>query len=327
MVFANFLGVVLLMELIAGGFRFGADGLSMNYYVFNCPLAEPILRSTVTSALQSDPTLAAALVRMHFHDCWIQHLLIYELSGDGGNHSQEVQCMTYQKEEKMGEGVSRFSSSFCGHHLVYVGAHTLGVARCSSFKTRLSDPVDPTMDSDFSKALAKTCSGGDNAEQPFDVTRNNFDSFYFQALQRKAGVLFSDQTLYNNPKTKAIVNNYAMNQAMFFLDFQRAMVKMSLLDVKEGSKGEIEHSCNLFPAAGSLSSICGRGKVGEAASRASQQQIESREASRNRLFKVIKKAPGISLPWIRKDPTGRWLNALQKVDSTTNIKKQSIRQS
>ncbi|KAI5591943.1 hypothetical protein BDE02_04G118000 [Populus trichocarpa] len=72
MVLANFLGVVLLMELIAGGYRFGADGLSMNYYVFNCPLAEPIVRSTVSSALQSDPTLAAALVRMHFHDCWIQ---------------------------------------------------------------------------------------------------------------------------------------------------------------------------------------------------------------------------------------------------------------
>jgi peroxidase len=140
-------------------------------------------------------------------------------------------------------GVSRCSSSFCGHHLVYAGAHTLGVARCSSFKTRLSDPVDPTMDSDFSKALAKTCSGGDNAEQSFDVTRNNFDSFYFQALQRKAGVLFSDQTLYNNPETKAIVNNYAMNQAMFFLDFQQAMVKMSLLDVKEGSKGEVRADC------------------------------------------------------------------------------------
>ncbi|KAJ6368411.1 hypothetical protein OIU78_000912 [Salix suchowensis] len=72
MVSANFLGVFLLMEFIAGGYRFGADGLSMNYYIFNCPLVEPIVRSTVASALQSDPTLAAALVRMHFHDCWIQ---------------------------------------------------------------------------------------------------------------------------------------------------------------------------------------------------------------------------------------------------------------
>ncbi|KAG6779397.1 hypothetical protein POTOM_015777 [Populus tomentosa] len=312
MVLANFLGVVLLMELIAGGFRFGADGLSMNYYVFNCPLAEPILRSTVTSALQSDPTLAAALVRMHFHDCWIQGCdgsILLDSTKDNtaekdspGNLSVrgfeliddvkeqlENQCPgvvscadiiamaareavswsggpVYDipkgrkdgRRSKIEDTINLPFPTFNASELVRVfgqrgfsaqdmvalsGAHTLGVARCSSFKTRLSDPVDPTMDSDFSKALAKTCSGGDNAEQPFDVTRNNFDSFYFQALQRKAGVLFSDQTLYNNPKTKAIVNNYAMNQAMFFLDFQRAMVKMSLLDVKEGSKGEVRADC------------------------------------------------------------------------------------
>jgi len=117
------------------------------------------------------------------------------------------------------------------------------VARCLTFKNRLSDPVDPTMDSDFSKTLSKTCSGGDDAEQTFDMTRNNFDNFYFQALQRKSGVLFSDQTLYNNPITKSIVKGYAMNQAKFFLDFQQAMVKMSLLDVKEGSQGEVRADC------------------------------------------------------------------------------------
>jgi peroxidase len=34
-----------------------------------------------------------------------------------------------------------------------------------------------------------------------------------------------------------------MNQAKFFLDFQQAMVKMSLLDVKEGSQGEVRADC------------------------------------------------------------------------------------
>ena len=38
---------------------------------------------------------------------------MYELSGDGGNHSQEVQCMTYQKEEKMGEGLKLKTLSIC----------------------------------------------------------------------------------------------------------------------------------------------------------------------------------------------------------------------
>ncbi|KAJ6402718.1 hypothetical protein OIU84_014761 [Salix udensis] len=313
MVSANFLGVFLLMELLAGGFRFGADGLSMNYYIFNCPFVEPIVRSTVASALQSDPTLAAALVRMHFHDCWIQGCdgsilldttkdntaekdspgnlsvrgfkLIDDVKGklesmcpgvvscadiiamaareavswsggpvydipkgkkrmEGGLKSRTLSNLpfpTFNASQLIGVFGQR---GFSAQDMVALsGAHTLGVSRCSSFKSRLSDPVDPTMDSDFSKTLARTCRGGDNAEQPFDMTRNNFDSFYFQALQRKAGVLFSDQTLYNHPKTRAIVNNYAMNQAMFFLDFQQAMVKMSLLDVKEGSKGEVRADC------------------------------------------------------------------------------------
>lgn len=117
------------------------------------------------------------------------------------------------------------------------------MARCSSFKNRLSREADPTMDSDFAKSLSKTCSAGDNAEQPFDMTRNSFDNLYFNTLQRKAGLLFSDQTLYTSPKTKSIVNGYAFNQAMFFLDFQQAMIKMSLLDVKEGSNGEVRENC------------------------------------------------------------------------------------
>lgn len=128
------------------------------------------------------------------------------------------------------------------------GAHTLGVARCASFKHRLSNfdsshDVDPTLDAQFLKTLSKTCSGGDNSEQALDSTRNSFDNDYFNQLQRKAGVLFSDQTLFVNPRTRGIVNGYSLNQAMFFFDFQQAMVKMSLLDVKEGSKGEVRADC------------------------------------------------------------------------------------
>ncbi|KAM5585929.1 hypothetical protein ABKV19_005041 [Rosa sericea] len=124
------------------------------------------------------------------------------------------------------------------------GAHTLGVARCSSFKNRLSDSVDPNLDSGFSKQLTKTCTAGDNAEQPFDSTRNSFDNAYYNGLQRKTGVLTSDQTLFASASsTRGIVNGYAFNQAMFFLDFQQAMVKMSMLDPKDGSKGEVRGNC------------------------------------------------------------------------------------
>ena len=120
------------------------------------------------------------------------------------------------------------------------------MARCSSFKSRLNKGGDPTLGAEFAKTLSKTCSAGDNSEQPFDETRNDFDNLYFNALVRKNGVLTSDQTLYNSPSTRNIVNGYALNQAIFFLDFQQAMVKMSMLDVKDESKGEVRDNCRVI---------------------------------------------------------------------------------
>lgn len=72
MIIRFLLGLILLREMVAGGFRFGVDALSMNYYIMTCPMIEGIVRNAVSSALQDDPTLAGPLLRMHFHDCWIQ---------------------------------------------------------------------------------------------------------------------------------------------------------------------------------------------------------------------------------------------------------------
>lgn len=72
MVMSNIVGMLLFMEMIVSGFRFGVDGLSMDYYLMRCPFAEQIVKNIVSRALQDDPTLAAGLVRMHFHDCFIE---------------------------------------------------------------------------------------------------------------------------------------------------------------------------------------------------------------------------------------------------------------
>ncbi|XP_073014880.1 peroxidase 47-like [Primulina eburnea] len=294
-----------------------ADGLSMNYYMFSCPSAEMIVKNTVYNALQSDPTLAASLLRMHFHDCFIQgcdaSVLIdstkdnvaekdspanLSLRGyniiDDAKEQLENQCpgvvscadilamaardavffaggpvYDIPKGRKDGsrskimdtinlppptlnssELIRMFSQrGFTAQEMVALsGSHTLGMAKCSSFKSRLSNfdsthDSDPSLDKKFARALSKTCSAGGNAEQTLDSTRNTFDNDYFKALQRKAGVLFSDQTLFESERTQGIVNGYAMNQAMFFFDFLRAVIKMGLLDVKEGSEGEVRHNC------------------------------------------------------------------------------------
>ncbi|KAF4384906.1 hypothetical protein F8388_010504, partial [Cannabis sativa] len=48
------------------------QGTRVGFYLRTCPRAESIVRSTVESHFRSDPTVAAGLLRMHFHDCFVQ---------------------------------------------------------------------------------------------------------------------------------------------------------------------------------------------------------------------------------------------------------------
>ncbi|KAL0427037.1 UNVERIFIED_CONTAM: Peroxidase 25 [Sesamum latifolium] len=50
----------------------GQEALKTGFYSSSCPNAESIVRSTVEAHFNKDPTLAAALLRLHFHDCFVQ---------------------------------------------------------------------------------------------------------------------------------------------------------------------------------------------------------------------------------------------------------------
>ncbi|XP_057962610.1 peroxidase 64 [Malania oleifera] len=48
------------------------NALSLNYYEKTCPDAEILIRNAVSQAAMRDKTVPAALLRMHFHDCFIR---------------------------------------------------------------------------------------------------------------------------------------------------------------------------------------------------------------------------------------------------------------
>lgn len=48
------------------------QGTKVGFYSTSCPSVQSIVKSTVTSHFQSDPTVAPALLRLHFHDCFVQ---------------------------------------------------------------------------------------------------------------------------------------------------------------------------------------------------------------------------------------------------------------
>lgn len=49
--------------------------LEYDYYKETCPLAENIVKHNVEVAVFRDPRLAASLLRLHFHDCFVMVIM------------------------------------------------------------------------------------------------------------------------------------------------------------------------------------------------------------------------------------------------------------
>ena len=68
---AALLLLVLLVRLAAVALRCG-EGLSLALYDESCPEAEAAVTAAVRQAMANDRTVAAGLLRMHFHDCFVR---------------------------------------------------------------------------------------------------------------------------------------------------------------------------------------------------------------------------------------------------------------
>lgn len=68
MAFQNF----LLLSLVAACTSAVAYGnLSVNYYSSTCPKALSIIHAGATAAIKKEPRMGASLLRLHFHDCFV----------------------------------------------------------------------------------------------------------------------------------------------------------------------------------------------------------------------------------------------------------------
>ncbi|WMV31008.1 hypothetical protein MTR67_024393 [Solanum verrucosum] len=142
--------------------------------------------------------------------------------------------------------ISSFSNKgFNSREMVALsGSHTIGQARCTTFRDRLYNETD--INSSFATSVKSNCpqSGSDNNISPLDTTSpTTFDNIYYKNLRIQKGLLHSDQQLSSGGSTDSIVNTYSSNSATFFTDFANAMVKMGNLSPLTGSNGQIRKNC------------------------------------------------------------------------------------
>ncbi|XP_057751705.1 cationic peroxidase 2-like [Arachis stenosperma] len=295
------------------------QGTRVGFYSSTCPRAESIVRSTVQSHLNSDLTLAAGLLRMHFHDCFVQgcdgSVLIsgnnteksappnlalrgFEVIDDAKTQLEAacpnvVSCadilalaardsvvlsggVSWQVPTGRRDGlVSRESDvelpgpddsvdlqkqKFAALGLdtkdlvTLVGGHTIGTTSCGLLSSRLynfngRNGPDPTIDPSFLPQLQALCpqnGGAPSKRVPLDNgSQTKFDTSYFTNVKKGRGILQSDQALWTDPSTKALVQRYSLGLT-FNVDFGNSMVKMSNIGVKTGSEGEIRKRCSAF---------------------------------------------------------------------------------
>ncbi|XP_064974365.1 cationic peroxidase 1-like [Musa acuminata AAA Group] len=289
--------------------------LSPTFYNTACPDALSTIQSVVAAAVANESRMGASLLRLHFHDCFVNGCDGSVLLDDTANFTGEknafpnlnsirgfdvvdsiksqveaiceqvVSCAdilavaardsvvalggpsyTVQLGRRDATTASRSAansnlppptlslsgllSSFSSKGLsatdmvALSGAHTIGSAKCSSYRNRIYNEAN--INASFANSTKANCpsSGGDNNLSPLDVvTPTVFDNSYFQNLVSKKGLLHSDQQLYNGGSTDSLVTTYSEDTDAFFSDFATAMVNMGNISPLTGTDGEIRLNC------------------------------------------------------------------------------------
>ncbi|KAL2524642.1 Peroxidase 3 [Abeliophyllum distichum] len=309
--------LMLLLAVVIGTVR--AD-LKMNFYAKTCPKAEKIVQGYVNKHIPNAPSLAATLIRMHFHDCFVRGCdasVLLNFTSSSGNQTEKVavpnqtlrgfdfidrvksllesECpgvvscadvislvardaivVTGGPFWRVPTGRRDGSISNASEALAQVpppfgnfttlqtlfankglnlkdlvilsGAHTIGIAHCPSFTSRLYNftgvgDQDPSLDSEYAANLKARKCKSINATTQVEMDPGSFRTFdlsYYRLVLKRRGLFESDAALLTSSTTRSFITQLvAGSLENFYNEFAKSMEKMNSIDVKTGSTGEI----------------------------------------------------------------------------------------
>ncbi|XP_022866292.1 peroxidase N-like isoform X2 [Olea europaea var. sylvestris] len=238
--------------------------LTEDFYVKTCPNLFNIVRKEVRNAIKFEMRMAASLLRLHFHDCFVNSggplwkVLLGRRDGLVSNQTG-ANISLPSPFETLEAIIAKFIAVGLNTTDVVAlsGAHTIGLSRCAFFSNRLSNfsgtgAPDSTLDSTLISELQSACPVNSDGNNTVPLDRNSrdlFDNHYFSNLLNGRGILHSDQTLFSSDAavstTRSLVQLYSNNSALFFNDFINSMIKMGNISPVTGLNGQIRKNCRV----------------------------------------------------------------------------------
>ncbi|KAG6746553.1 hypothetical protein POTOM_048904 [Populus tomentosa] len=236
--------------------------LEVGFYRSSCKLAEFIVKSAVRDGFNKDRGVAAGLVRMHFHDCFVRTGGFgYDVPAGRRDGTVSLASEVLTNLPPPTFNVDQLTQNFANkgfsqeEMVTLSGGHTIGRSHCTSFSNRLynfngTTSQDPTLDATYATSLKQTCPQG-STDPSLVVPMNpgspaTTDAGYYIDILANRGLFTSDQTLLTNAATATQVNINARNSILWRRKFAAAMQKMGKLDVLTGNAGEIRVDCRVI---------------------------------------------------------------------------------
>ncbi|CAN1262979.1 Cationic peroxidase 1 [Linum perenne] len=257
-----------MLLLVVGGSN--GQELASNYYDISCPKALSLIRSSVLGAVHKDRRMGASLLRLHFHDCFVNGCDGSVLLDDTANFTGEKTAgpnMNSLRGFEVIDSIKLQMESVCPgvvscadiltvaarDSVVALGGPSWNVqlgrrdSTTASYNAASTDLPSPFMDlprliSSFSDK-GFTVKNNDTLSPLDAVSPSLFDNAYFTNVLAKQGLLHSDQQLFSGGSTDAHVTDYGKRPRAFYADFAAAMVKMGGLGTLTGTAGEVRANC------------------------------------------------------------------------------------